>query len=70
LSQLARASPHYYPVIHDVGLYGEVALWLRDGNGGVRAKAANLVGNLCRHNAYFYKPLGAQLDAPGAVDCC
>lgn len=26
---------------------------------GVRARAANLVGNLCRHSAFFYEPIAA-----------
>ncbi len=32
---------------------------LGHGEAGVRARAANLVGNLCRHSAFFYERLAA-----------
>jgi len=55
--QAARSSEAFYVSIHGENLY--VVLWrlLCHVDGSVRAKACNLIGNLCRHSAFFYKCL-------------
>lgn len=57
LSQLARASEEFYPVIDAADLYGIFAELLQHQERGIRGKMCTLVGNLCKHSAYFYEPL-------------
>ncbi|KNC52499.1 ULK protein kinase [Thecamonas trahens ATCC 50062] len=58
LSQLARLSASYYPPILESGVVGEPLAHVLDHNDGeVRAKACNLLGNLCRHSGFFYAAL-------------
>ncbi|KAK9831906.1 hypothetical protein WJX81_007961 [Elliptochloris bilobata] len=59
ISQLARMHRDFYPHIAQAGIYSQVRALLGHGDAGVRARAANLVGNLCRHSAYFYEPIAA-----------
>ncbi|CAM9140279.1 unnamed protein product, partial [Discosporangium mesarthrocarpum] len=59
VSQLARASKENYPTIHTAGLHGQIRCLLGHADASVRAKACNLVGNLCRHSSFFYGTLEA-----------
>lgn len=53
-SQLARASADNYARLRAVGVDASLPPLLGHSDPTVRAKACNLVGNLCRHSAYFY----------------
>jgi hypothetical protein len=59
ISQLARASQEYYAPIHKCGarLYPRFRGLLMHPDASVRAKSCNLMGNLCRHSAFFYPHL-------------
>eukprot|EP00667_Euglena_gracilis_P001390 EG_transcript_1392 len=57
LSQLARLSKDYYPMIHQTGAYPELLTLARHPNANVRAKVCNLLGNMCRYSAFFYDSL-------------
>ena len=54
LSQLARISKDYYGALEESGVHRSLRGLLGHPNSGVRARACNLVGNMCRHSAYFY----------------
>lgn len=56
-SQLARASPDNYDRLRAAGVDARLGGLLSHEDPTVRAKACNLVGNLCRHSAYFYAAL-------------
>lgn len=64
--QAARTSEVHYKALHSENLYLVVWHLMGHGEGSVRAKACNLVGNLCRHSAFFYKTLVTAL-VPGAT---
>lgn len=55
--QAARTSEAHYKALHSENLYLVVWHLMRHSEGSVRAKACNLIGNLCRHSAFFYKTL-------------
>ena len=55
--QAARASEAHYRSLHEQNLYMSVFHLLGHGDGSVRAKACNFLGNLCRHSCFFYKTL-------------
>jgi len=57
LSQLSRMSKEYYPAIHKLGIYRELAALLRCPDANIRAKTANVVGNMSRHSDFFYAKL-------------
>jgi len=54
LSQLARISKDYYGALEESGVHRSLRGLLGHPNSGVRARACNLVGNMCRHSSYFY----------------
>ncbi|CAN0341907.1 unnamed protein product, partial [Ectocarpus sp. 8 AP-2014] len=56
-SQLARSSADNYEGLRDAGVVASLGGLLSHGDPTVRAKACNLVGNLCRHSAFFYAAL-------------
>jgi len=64
--QAARTSEVHYKALHSENLYFVVWHLLGHGEGSVRAKACNLIGNLCRHSAFFYKTLVTAL-LPGTT---
>ena len=65
ISQLARIRKEHYETIHAAGLYPQLKTLLTfPSDAAVRARACNLVGNLCRHSDFFYEPLRAS----GIVD--
>eukprot|EP00854_Cymbomonas_tetramitiformis_P021274 gene21274-25563_t len=57
ISQLARISVDNYRPIARANIYGSVKSLLGHNDAGVRARACNLVGNMCRHCADFYPAL-------------
>lgn len=61
LSQLARASVTYYAPIASAAILPELRALLYHSSATIRAKVCHLVGNLCRHSAFFYTRLGEQL---------
>ena len=56
-SQLARASADNYDGLRAAGVDAGLGALLAHADATVRAKACNLVGNLCRHSAFFYTAL-------------
>ncbi len=57
ISQLARSSSENYEKLHQADLYAVWYRLLEHPDPNVRAKMCNLLGNLCKHSAYFYTPL-------------
>ena len=53
-SQLARLGADKYPAISRAGACVAARVLLTHENAGVRARACNLLGNVCRHSGYFY----------------
>jgi fused-like protein len=78
LSQVARASKdNYAPIAAQCGtteaddyLFEALAGLLKHSEASVRAKAANLVGNLARHSAQFYPQLRRCNVLAPLLDCC
>lgn len=62
-SQLARASAGNYDRLRAAGVDAGLGSLLAHADPAVRAKACNLVGNLCRHSGFFYPAL--QEGGPG-----
>jgi fused-like protein len=60
-SQLARLGADKYPAILHAGACVLARGLLVHENAGVRARACNLLGNVCRHSGYFYETF-RQLD--------
>lgn len=54
VSQLARASSENYEKLHQADLYPAFYRLLQHPDSNVRSKMCNLLGNLCKHSAYFY----------------
>jgi serine/threonine protein kinase len=54
VSQLARVSEEHYASIRDTLLHQELGGLVQHPVAAVRAKACNLLGNLCRHSDFFY----------------
>lgn len=57
ISQLARATSENYEKLHQADLYPVFYRLMQHPEPNVRAKTCNLLGNLCKHSAYFYTPL-------------
>ncbi|KAJ8607177.1 hypothetical protein CTAYLR_007330 [Chrysophaeum taylorii] len=68
-SQLARASRDASAALRAARLERFLPGLLRRDDPTVRAKACNLVGNLCRHSDAFYAALAAGSSSTTAVDC-
>jgi hypothetical protein len=58
-SQLARHSEQHFRSLLQVFTANKLALILQNANAVVRAKACNLIGNLCRHSDRFYGVLAS-----------
>ncbi|CAI7915122.1 unnamed protein product [Closterium sp. NIES-53] len=56
----------YYEPIATADIYGALEVFLAHPDAGVRSKACNAVGNMCRHSSYFY-PIMVRLLSPCAV---
>ena len=69
VSHVARSSAANYPAIHAANLLADLKSLLAHSDAGVRAKTANVLGNLCRHSAFFYPHLRAAGILPGLVAC-
>ncbi|CAK9115777.1 unnamed protein product [Durusdinium trenchii] len=57
LSQLARLSADYYPLLFSMDMCPALRELLSCGNPAIRAKACNAVGNMVRHSDLFYKTM-------------
>jgi fused-like protein len=57
LSHLSRISSKYYEHIHRLNVYSPLSKLFRHSEPIIRSKVCNLLGNLCRHNSYFYDQL-------------
>lgn len=70
ISHMARLSPDFYPVIHEANLYDEFAALLRAPEKEVRGRVCTLIGNMCKHSAFFYEPLASHGLIEGLVKRC
>eukprot|EP00899_Mesostigma_viride_P028194 jgi/Mesvir1/855/Mv17428-RA.1 len=71
VSQLARITRDHYEPIHRAGIYGSLrALLAGHPSAGVRARACNLLGNMCRHSPYFYDALVRHGILAELIRCC
>lgn len=57
LSQLARLAKEYYPRLDSAHTCEQLVHLLRHEEASVRARACNVIGNMCRHSDYFYAKL-------------
>ena len=57
VSQLARITRDHYAPLAAANCYSALRALLGHWDPGVRARACNLVGNMCRHGADFYPAL-------------
>lgn len=60
-SQLARHSEQYFRSLLQVFTAKKLAMILQSSNAVIRAKACNLLGNMCRHSDRFYSTLSANV---------
>jgi hypothetical protein len=57
LSNVARAGPEFYPQIHErfkLAIYSQFASLLSGNPNLIKAKVCNAIGNMSRHNDFFY----------------
>eukprot|EP00615_Pteridomonas_danica_P019599 CAMPEP_0114382640 /NCGR_PEP_ID=MMETSP0102-20121206/4226_1 /TAXON_ID=38822 ORGANISM="Pteridomonas danica, Strain PT" /NCGR_SAMPLE_ID=MMETSP0102 /ASSEMBLY_ACC=CAM_ASM_000212 /LENGTH=1257 /DNA_ID=CAMNT_0001538473 /DNA_START=234 /DNA_END=4007 /DNA_ORIENTATION=+ len=66
--QAARTSEAHYRTIHNENLYVYIWRLLNHEDSLVREKVCNLIGNMCRHSAFFYKTLITPLDSSSPTD--
>ena len=57
ISQLARLHKDNYPPLAQAEPYAQLRQLLTHAEPAVRARVCNLLGNMCRHSAYFYSAL-------------
>ena len=57
ISQLARLHKDNYPPLAQAEPYAQLRHLLTHAEPAVRARVCNLLGNMCRHSAYFYSAL-------------
>lgn len=57
VSQLARLHKDNYPPLARAEPYTQLRQLLTHAEPAVRARVCNLLGNMCRHSAYFYSAL-------------
>mmetsp|Transcript_10638 Transcript_10638/g.20114 ORF Transcript_10638/g.20114 Transcript_10638/m.20114 type:complete len:1090 (+) Transcript_10638:312-3581(+) len=70
VSQLARIAHENYSAISNANIYSSLRALLGHWDPGVRARACNLVGNMCRHGADFYPALLQQGLLQVLIDRC
>lgn len=70
ISQLARLHRENYEKIHAANLYADLRRLIEHRDSGVRSKVCNLIGNICRHSAYFYDLLLKHDLIAAAIRCC
>lgn len=54
MSQLARLRADNYQHIADAAVFPQLRALLSHPDAAVRARVCNLLGNMCRHSAFFY----------------
>jgi fused-like protein len=72
-SQLARISKegfNTYEAISRAAIYPHIRKLLVHPDPGVRARVCNLIGNMCRHSAYFYGALDRHALIQPLIDRC
>lgn len=70
ISQLARLSKDNYELIHQASVYADLRRLIEHRDSNVRSKVCNLIGNICRHSAYFYDALLSHGLIASAIQCC
>ncbi|GAX79537.1 hypothetical protein CEUSTIGMA_g6978.t1 [Chlamydomonas eustigma] len=73
VSQLARISKesfNTYEAISKAGVYPHIRKLLSHPDPGVRARVCNLIGNMCRHSAFFYSALDRHGLIQPLIDRC
>jgi fused-like protein len=70
VSQLARISKDHYKPIHQANIYKNIKALLKHKDPEIRSKTCNLIGNMCRHSAYFYEALEKYELLPELIDRC
>lgn len=70
ISQLARLSRDWCAPLAEAGIEAALQRALTHADPHVRARAANLVGNLCRHSDVFYGRLLQSRLVPELIACC
>ncbi|CAI6012070.1 unnamed protein product [Closterium sp. NIES-65] len=70
VSHLSRLSEDYYEPIATADIYGALEVFLAHPDAGVRSKACNAVGNMCRHSAYFYPIMVDSGILSRLIECC
>ncbi|RLN35666.1 serine/threonine-protein kinase TIO-like isoform X2 [Panicum miliaceum] len=70
ISDLARMSKDFYEPINKAGLVGCLENFLSNEDPDIRGKACSAIGNMCRHNSYFYSSLAANKVIHLLVDRC
>ena len=69
ISNVSRSSADYYPLIDSaLNPYDDLRILLEQAPDEVRAKVCNTIGNMCRHNDYFYKKISGLI--PGLISAC
>ena len=69
VSSVARTNSEFYVVIHErVSPYSDLDALLRSRDAGLKAKVCSAVGNMARHNAFFYPHLKRLVSA--LTDAC
>jgi fused-like protein len=70
ISQLARLRKENYDKIDEVKIYPDLRRLMEHRDSGVRSKVCNLIGNICRHSAFFYDMLLKHDLVKAAINCC
>ncbi|GIM09257.1 hypothetical protein Vretimale_13139, partial [Volvox reticuliferus] len=73
VSQLARLNKetfNTYEPLAKANIYGQIRRLLSHPDAAVRSRVCNLVGNMCRHSAYFYGALERHGLLPPLIDRC
>eukprot|EP00929_Paragymnodinium_shiwhaense_P007706 TRINITY_DN111616_c0_g1_i1.p1 TRINITY_DN111616_c0_g1~~TRINITY_DN111616_c0_g1_i1.p1 ORF type:complete len:1391 (+),score=295.62 TRINITY_DN111616_c0_g1_i1:196-4368(+) len=70
ISQLARLSKDYYPLLLRLDVCPDVRDLLACGSANVRAKACNAVGNMARYSGAFYDAFRGSGLLANLVQCC
>jgi fused-like protein len=70
ISQLARLQKENYELIHQIGIYSDLARLIEHRDSGIRSKVCNLIGNICRHSSFFYDLILEHGLVAAAINCC
>ena len=70
ISQLARLHRDNYPPLAEAEPYSQLQKLLTHPEPAVRARVCNLLGNMCRHSAYFYSALDKHGLLPPLIQRC